>query len=105
MAQMLATTFVPDHRPVAPASHWPRQQLRDVPFQAVVGGMQMADFTPRSSRAPKLLISSGASLERFVPAEIQSEAPVPIARGADRPVLGELVINLNDLVLRGGDIR
>src|SRR5450759_442583 len=34
---LVEEAFVPDHRLVAWSSHWPRQQLRDVALQAVVG--------------------------------------------------------------------
>ena len=35
--RLIEETLVPDHRLVAWSSHWPRQQLRDIPLQAVVG--------------------------------------------------------------------
>src|ERR1019366_4349724 len=36
--RLVEEALVPDQRFVARSSHWPRQQLRDVALQAVVGG-------------------------------------------------------------------
>src|ERR1035437_9607913 len=36
--RLIEKALVPDHRLVTRSSHWPRQQLRDVALQAIVGG-------------------------------------------------------------------
>ena len=49
--RLVEKALVPDHRLMTGPSYRPRQQLRDVPLQAVVGRDAVGYFTPRSPSA------------------------------------------------------
>jgi hypothetical protein len=45
--RLVEEAFVPHRRFMAGSSHGPRQQFRNVPFQASLAGIRIAYFTPR----------------------------------------------------------
>ena len=86
-----------DWRSVRRENHFARSQVHQ--YEVFPANW---DAPPTRGTVPP---AAGPPSERLVPAGIHGDASIPIARGANRPMLGDLVFHLNDLVLRGGDIR